>query len=201
MAVEPAPEGRAETHEKRRISILGATGSIGTNTLAVSPSIRRTSRSRPSPPSAMPRASPGSRRRSARRSRVIADRTSYNVLKDALDGHRHRGRRRPRRRRGGGRPARRRRCRRRSSAPPACRRRCRHPRRLARSRSPTRNAWSAPATFSWPRRGAPMSRSCPSIQSTTRSSRRSAAEPHRGRRPHHPDGLGRPVPRLDAGKP
>ncbi|MCB1501704.1 MAG: 1-deoxy-D-xylulose-5-phosphate reductoisomerase [Bauldia sp.] len=78
----PATEARA----KRRISILGATGSIGTNTLAVVTE-------HPGDFEVEAVTAFGNAESLARVARqvgakvaVISDRTSYNVLKDALDG-------------------------------------------------------------------------------------------------------------------
>ena len=110
---------------------------------------------------------------SARGSRSSPIRPAYGELKDALagTGHRRRGGRGGGRR--GGRPAgRSRRCRDRRRG-----RACadvRGDRRRARaSRSPTRSAWSPPASCSCRRRAGRASRSCRSIPSTTRSSRSS----------------------------
>ena len=84
--VEKAPEGLPEKHQKRRISILGATGSIGTNTLAVVAE-------HPEDFEIEAVTAFGNAESLARLAKkvgakiaVISDRTSYNVLKDALEG-------------------------------------------------------------------------------------------------------------------
>ena len=84
--VETAPEGVTDTREKRRISILGATGSIGTNTLAVV--AEHPEDFEVEAVTAFGNAESLARvaRKVGAKVAVISDRTSYNVLKDALEG-------------------------------------------------------------------------------------------------------------------
>ena len=84
--VETAPEGLPDTRGKRRISILGATGSIGTNTLAVV--AEHPEDFEVEAVTAFGNAESLARvaRKVGAKIAVISDRTSYNVLKDALEG-------------------------------------------------------------------------------------------------------------------
>jgi 1-deoxy-D-xylulose-5-phosphate reductoisomerase len=84
--IAPAAEGSPDLPTKRRITILGATGSIGTNTLAVISE-------HPEDFEVEAVTAFGNAESLARVARkvgakvaVISDRTSYTVLKDALDG-------------------------------------------------------------------------------------------------------------------
>jgi len=83
---ETGPGGSADTNGKRRISILGATGSIGTNTLAVI--AEHPEDFEVEAVTAFGNAESLARvaRKVGAKVAVISDRTSYNVLKDALQG-------------------------------------------------------------------------------------------------------------------
>ncbi len=84
--VEKTPEALPEKHQKRRITILGATGSIGTNTLAVV--AEHPEDFEIEAVTAFGNAESLARvaKKVGAKIAVISDRTSYNVLKDALEG-------------------------------------------------------------------------------------------------------------------
>ena len=84
--IETVPEALPEKHERRRISILGATGSIGTNTLAVI--AEHPEDFEIEAVTAFGNAESLARvaKKLGAKIAVISDRTSYNVLKDALEG-------------------------------------------------------------------------------------------------------------------
>jgi 1-deoxy-D-xylulose-5-phosphate reductoisomerase len=84
--VATAPGGGTDARQKRRISILGATGSIGTNTLAVI--AEHPEDFEVEAVTAFGNAESLARvaRKVGAKVAVISDRTSYNVLKDALEG-------------------------------------------------------------------------------------------------------------------
>ena len=83
----------------------------------------------------------------------------------------------------------------RSRAPPGWSQRSPRSSAARRSRSPTRNAWSAPAAVHAPRRRSRRNRAAGRFraQRAVPGDDRRAA---RGRAPHHPHGLGRSVPHL-----
>ncbi|HET7717351.1 MAG TPA: 1-deoxy-D-xylulose-5-phosphate reductoisomerase [Bauldia sp.] len=86
QAIEAAAEPLAEKRERRRVTILGATGSIGTNTLAVIGEHPEDFEIEAVTAFGNAESLARIAKRVGAKVAVISDRTSYNVLKDALDG-------------------------------------------------------------------------------------------------------------------